>query len=187
MTVTDEPPVQLSLGVAAARTLATTTKTPPQMRAITPRWLLTQLPWVDVPAGTYRVNRRLTYTLGDGKLTFYTTGTHVHVVPAELTELQLLRGFSDETALTALAEAFEQREYDPGATLVTEGTPLDTLVLIAHGKVTRHRTGPYGDDTTLTTATDGDHLGADLLARNDTTWEFTARAATRVTALALPA
>ncbi|UOX92649.1 cyclic nucleotide-binding domain-containing protein [Amycolatopsis sp. FBCC-B4732] len=187
MTVTDEPSVQLSLGVAAARTLATTTKTPPQMRAITPRWLLTQLPWVDVPAGSYRVNRRLTYTLGDGKLTFYTTGSHVHVVPAELTELELLRGFSDETALTALAEAFEQREYDPGATLVTEGTPLDTLVLIAHGKVTRHRTGPYGDDTTLTTATDGDHLGADLLARHDTTWEYTARAATRVTALALPA
>ncbi|WP_370971206.1 family 2B encapsulin nanocompartment shell protein [Amycolatopsis sp. cg9] len=187
MTVTDEPSVQLSLGVPAARTLATTTKSLPQMRGITPRWLLSQLPWVDVPAGSYRVNRRLTYTLGDGKLSFYTTGTRVHVVPAELTELALLRGFGDDTALGALAEAFEHREYEPGATLLTEGTPLDTLILIAHGKVTRHRTGPYGDDTALTTATDGDHLGADLLTRDDATWGFTARAATRVTALVLPA
>ncbi|RSD22517.1 cyclic nucleotide-binding domain-containing protein, partial [Amycolatopsis eburnea] len=188
MTIIEEPTApQLSLGIPAARTLATTTKTRPQMRGITPRWLLTQLPWVDVPAGSYRVNRRLTYTLGDGKLSFYTTGTRVHVVPAELTELALLRDFTDDTALGALAEAFEQREYDPGTTLHTEGTPLDTLILVAHGKLTRHRTGPYGNDTALATATDGDHLGADLLTRTDATWDHTARAATRVTALVLPA
>ncbi|UZF70297.1 Crp/Fnr family transcriptional regulator, partial [Amycolatopsis mediterranei] len=69
MTLTEETTsVQLSLSVRAARTLSTTTKTLPQMRGITTRWLLSQLPWVEVPAGSYRVNRRLTYTLGDGKL-----------------------------------------------------------------------------------------------------------------------
>ncbi|CAM3071945.1 hypothetical protein [Skermania piniformis] len=47
-----------SLGTAGARTLATVTKTVPQMRAITPRWLIRMLPWVDLAAGTYRVNRR---------------------------------------------------------------------------------------------------------------------------------
>ncbi|QKV75728.1 family 2B encapsulin nanocompartment shell protein [Amycolatopsis sp. Hca4] len=186
MTVTEES-VQLSLSVRAARTLSTTTKTPPQMRGITTRWLLTQLPWIDVPAGSYRVNRRLTYTLGDGKLSFYTTGTRVHVIPAELTELALLRDFGDEAALEALAEAFEQREYEPGATLFTAGTPLDTLFLIAHGKITRHRAGPYGDDLHLGTATDGDHFGEELLGPEPGTWTFTARAATRVTALVLPA
>lgn len=46
-----------SLGVEAARQLATTTKTVPQMLGITPRWLLTFLPWVQVASGTYRVNR----------------------------------------------------------------------------------------------------------------------------------
>jgi CRP-like cAMP-binding protein len=188
VTVTDEPaPPQLSLGVPAARTLATTTKSLPQMRGITPRWLLSQLPWVEVPAGSYRVNRRLTYTVGDGKVSFFTTGARVQVVPAELTELELLRGFGDEQALGALAEAFEQREYEPGATITTAGDPLDTLILIAHGKVTQHGRGEYGDDTLLGTATDGDHFGADLLARDDTTWGFTARAATRVIALVLPA
>ncbi len=46
-----------SLGVQTARNLATTTKTVPQMRMITPRWVLGLLPWVQVESGTYRVNR----------------------------------------------------------------------------------------------------------------------------------
>ncbi|MEV4151221.1 family 2B encapsulin nanocompartment shell protein [Amycolatopsis sp. NPDC049691] len=188
MTVTEETAsLQLSLGVRAARTLTTTTKTLPQMRGITTRWLLSQLPWVEVPAGSYRVNRRLTYTVGDGKVSFYTTGARVQVVPAELTELELLRGFGDEQALAALADTFEQREYEPGDTITTIDTPLDTLFLLAHGKVTQHGRGEYGDETHLATATDGDHFGAELLARNDATWRFTARAATHVIALVLPA
>ena len=51
---------QLSLSTAAARNLATTTKTVPQMQGISSRWLLRKLPWVQVSGGTYRVNRRLT-------------------------------------------------------------------------------------------------------------------------------
>ena len=48
---------QTTLGTHAARNLATTTKTPPQIQAITPRWLLRILPWVDVQGGTYRLTR----------------------------------------------------------------------------------------------------------------------------------
>ena len=58
--------LQQSLGTAAARNLATTTKSVPQMQGISPRWLLRMLPWVEVAAGSYRVNRRLTYAVGDG-------------------------------------------------------------------------------------------------------------------------
>ncbi len=50
-----QPPQSLS--VPSARNLATTTKTVPQMQVITPRWVLSLLPWVQVEAGTYRVNR----------------------------------------------------------------------------------------------------------------------------------
>lgn len=39
-----EPPRQSSLGTAAARNLATTTKSAPQMQEITSRWLLRMLP-----------------------------------------------------------------------------------------------------------------------------------------------
>jgi hypothetical protein len=45
---------QQSLSTAAARNLATTTKTVPQMQGITSRWLLRTLPWVEVSGGTYR-------------------------------------------------------------------------------------------------------------------------------------
>jgi hypothetical protein len=46
-----------SVGDAAARQLANTTKTVPQMAAITPRWLVQMLSWVPVESGTYRVNQ----------------------------------------------------------------------------------------------------------------------------------
>jgi Phage capsid-like protein len=45
-----------SVSDAAARQLANTTKTPPQLAAITPRWLVQLLSWVPVESGTYRVN-----------------------------------------------------------------------------------------------------------------------------------
>jgi encapsulin shell SprI-like protein len=53
----DTPEVRHTLGEVAARQLANTTKTVPQMKAITPRWLVSFLPWTPVEAGTYRVNR----------------------------------------------------------------------------------------------------------------------------------
>ena len=46
-----------ALGDIAARQLANTTKTPPQLTAITPRWLVQLLGWVPVESGTYRVNK----------------------------------------------------------------------------------------------------------------------------------
>jgi len=78
---------QLSLGTAAARKLATTTKSAPQMQDITSRWLLKMLPWVQTKGGTYRVNCRLTYTVTDGRLTFTNTGAVVQVIPQELCQL----------------------------------------------------------------------------------------------------
>ncbi len=48
---------QNTLSPNAAKNLSNTTKTVPMMDAVTPRWLLTLLPWVTVEAGTYRVNK----------------------------------------------------------------------------------------------------------------------------------
>jgi hypothetical protein len=50
-------PVHPTLGAQAARQLANTTKTPPQWIGVTPRWLVSLLPWTPVEAGTYRVNK----------------------------------------------------------------------------------------------------------------------------------
>jgi hypothetical protein len=49
--------VQTTLGAQSARQLANTTKTPPQWIGVTPRWLVSLLPWTPVEAGTYRVNK----------------------------------------------------------------------------------------------------------------------------------
>src|SRR3954449_2271719 len=49
--------LQRSVTTSVAKNLATTTKTRPKMQSITPRWLLSMLPWVHVHGGTYRVNR----------------------------------------------------------------------------------------------------------------------------------
>ncbi|HKR50999.1 MAG TPA: Crp/Fnr family transcriptional regulator, partial [Pseudonocardiaceae bacterium] len=72
---------QLSLSTEAARNLATTTKSAPQMQEITPRWLLRLLPWVEASGGTFRVNRRLTYVVGDGQVAFDTAGAEFRVIP----------------------------------------------------------------------------------------------------------
>jgi hypothetical protein len=46
-----------TLSAQAARQLANTTKTPPQWIGVTPRWLVSLLPWTPLEAGTYRVNK----------------------------------------------------------------------------------------------------------------------------------
>ncbi|MFC5745142.1 family 2B encapsulin nanocompartment shell protein [Actinomadura rugatobispora] len=178
---------QLSLSTAAARNLATTTKSVPQMQGITPRWLLRLLPWVEVTAGTYRVNRRLTYQLGDGLVSFVNIGSAISVVPPELAELPPLRGFDDTTALEAVAQRFTQHEYAPGETIVTEGEPVEQVILIAHGKVSRIGSGAYGARTELGVLADGRFLGDRALLGEAGTWEYSVRAVTPTTVLILSA
>ncbi|SDP38373.1 Cyclic nucleotide-binding domain-containing protein [Actinopolyspora xinjiangensis] len=177
---------RLSLGTSAARNLATTTKTPPQMQSITSRWLLRLLPWVQATGGSYRVNRRLTYQLGDGLVTFSNTGSTVRVIPGELCELPALRGFDDISVLEGLAERFVQREYAAGDVIAEAGRSVDEVVLIAHGKVNKLGSGPYGERAELGVLAGGEHFGGQLLADDEATWEFTAKAVTPCTVLALP-
>ena len=49
--------VQVTLSEQSARQLANATKTHAQWKGITPRWLVSLLPWTPVEAGTYRVNK----------------------------------------------------------------------------------------------------------------------------------
>ncbi len=182
---------RLSLSTAAARTLATTTKSVPQMQGITPRWLLRVLPWVEASGGTYRVNRRLTYLVGDGRVTFTTVGADVRVIPGELGELPMLRGFDDAELLGALAGRFVQREFAAGDTLVEAGQPANQLFLIAHGKVEKIGPGEFGEPAVLDLLVDGDYFGDQELAESlDTeshdTWGYSVRAVTACTVLTLP-
>ncbi|WP_461028885.1 family 2B encapsulin nanocompartment shell protein [Streptomyces sparsus] len=176
----------MSLATAAARQLATTTKTPPQMQGISSRWLLKVLPWVQVSGGTFRVNRRTTHTLGDGRVEFVSTGAEIQVIPAELGELAALRGYEEEAVLRELAGRFQQRDFAPGEVIVEAGRPVDQVVLVAHGKLDKVAPGFYDGETSLGVVADGDHLGDRVLTEEDAgVWEFTLRSVTSGTVLVL--
>ena len=177
---------QTSLGVSGARQLAHTTKSVPQMQGISPRWLLRMLPWVQVSGGVYRVNRRLTYAVGDGRLGFVTTGARVAIIPQTLTELPLLRGFDDPALLESLAGQFVQRDVARGEPIITRGAPAEHIVVIAHGRAHKLGAGTYGDDTLLDVLTDGDHVGDRSVVELDDRWAFSVKANTPCTVLALP-
>jgi hypothetical protein len=53
----DEVEIRRTLSESAARQLANATKTRAQWSGITPRWLVSFLPWTPVEAGIYRLNR----------------------------------------------------------------------------------------------------------------------------------
>ena len=178
---------QTALTTAAAKNLATTTKTPPQMQGITSRWLLKMLPWVQVTGGTYRVNRRLTYSTGRGRLGFAQTGSDVRIVPPTLAELPLLRGLEDQDLLTELAGRFQQREFEQGEVIAERGTPVGEVLVVAHGKIRKLGDGKFGDhEAVLGTLANGDHFGDEALTGDGAAWDYTAKAATSGTLLVLP-
>jgi CRP-like cAMP-binding protein len=175
-----------SLSTQGARQLANTTKSAPQMQGISPRWLLRLLPWVQVQGGTYRVNRRLTYAVGDGRISFVSTGAKIAVVPRELTELPLLRGFEDDAVLAQLAGKFVQRDVKPGELIVERGQPAEHIVLIAHGKMQKLGTSKYGEDTILEMLGDGSYVGDQGVIESGDTWTFSVKSLTSGSVLMLP-
>ncbi|OKJ17016.1 family 2B encapsulin nanocompartment shell protein [Kitasatospora sp. CB01950] len=176
---------QSSLSVAAAKNLASTTKSAPQMQEISNRWLLRALPWVEVDGGTYRINRRLSYAVGRGRVGFAQTGRQVQVVPPTLREVPVLRGFEDDELLTELAGRFVQRDFAAGELLIEQGREIDEVYLVAHGKVDKIGTGRYGDATVLGTFADGDHIGDEALTVADRRWPYSVKAATAGTVMVL--
>ncbi|MEH2114851.1 family 2B encapsulin nanocompartment shell protein [Nostoc sp.] len=156
------------------------------LQYITPRWLLQMLPWVQVTGGAYRVNRRLTYDVGNGRVSFTNTGTQVRVIPQALCELSLLRGFEDIEVLNALADRFVQQEFASGEVIVQEGQPADQVLLIAHGKVNKLKAGKYETEALRDILAEGDCFGGEAIVLSQETWEVSLRAITRCIVLSLP-
>jgi CRP-like cAMP-binding protein len=181
---TDE---RLSLDTRAARNLATTTKTRPQMQAITSRWLLRMLPWVDVRGGTYRVNRRLTHQVGRGRVSVAQSGADdVRIIPETLAELPMLRGFDDLDVLSAIAATFTPREFAAGEIIVAQGAPLTEVYVVAHGRLERLVAGAYGTTQALGVIADGEQFGDEALGQEDPRSSCTLRSATAATIMVAP-
>ncbi|MBT2422394.1 cyclic nucleotide-binding domain-containing protein [Streptomyces sp. ISL-22] len=176
-----------SLSTQAARQLTTTTKSEPQMQAISSRWLLRMLPWVDVKGGTYRVNRRLQLRVGRGRVQFEHNGADdIKVIPETLTELPVLRGYADTEVLREVATRFRVREVRAGQVLVEAGQPVTEAYLVVHGRFTRFAEGKYGEEEILGVVTDGDQIGDEAISRPDPLWLSSVRAETAGVLLVLP-
>lgn len=176
-----------SLSTTAARQLATTTKSEPQMQAISSRWLLRMLPWMDVKGGTYRVNRRLQLRVGRGRVQFEQNGADdIRVIPQTLTELPTLRGYSDTEVLKELATRFRVREIRAGQVLVEAGQPVTEAYLVVHGRFTRFTEGKYGEEEIVGVVTDGAQMGDEAIGQPDPLWLSSVRAETAGVVLVLP-
>ncbi|TQF08074.1 cyclic nucleotide-binding domain-containing protein [Kitasatospora acidiphila] len=173
-----------SLSTAAARNLATTTKTVPQMLGITPRYLLRALPWVELEAGVYRVNRRRGFILGDGLISTSTDGNgNPRVIAEDLREIGFLSQL-DSPLLSTLAQGFVQREVAPGELIVDAGAPAGQLHIIADGRAEKRATGEYGQDALVAVLGDGDFFDATAWA-TDTPLDYRVKAVTACTVLTL--
>jgi CRP-like cAMP-binding protein len=162
--MTDETQRQ-SLTAKQARNLANTTKTLPQMGSVTPRWLLQMLPWVNLEAGTYRVNRRKT-VVKDAKVAITVQNGVASVTGEQLRRLTVFRD-CDADILHRLAGKFTSLNVPMGGTLLKKGDEGDKFYIVAEGKMSIWDTGDHGNKIRLALLSKGDHVGEMALATGE--------------------
>ena len=159
--------LQRSVTTAVAKNLATTTKTNPKMMSITPRWLLSLLPWVQVEGGTYRVNRtkvelsqaeRIEIDLSEGAPTFSAESLRSVPVFSRLPEV----------LISHMAAGFKTEQVSLGNKLVVEGAEENKFFIIAQGQVEVLSKGAHGSDLRLALLTEGEYFGEIELVTNRT-------------------
>src|SRR5271170_477226 len=150
--------LQRSVTTSVARNLANTTKTSPKMMSITPRWLLSLLPWVQVNGGTYRVNRtkvelskaeRIGVDIREGAYSF----------PSEALRSVPLFSQVPEAVLAQMAGQFKTEEVSLGNKLIVEGEDLSKFFIIAQGQVEVLSKGVHGSDLRIALLSEGEFFG----------------------------
>ena len=175
--------LQRSVTTAVARNLATTTKTNPKMMSITPRLLLSQLPWVQVNGGTYRVNRTKVELSKAERIEVDVTGGSASFSAESLRSVPLFSQLPDEI-LSGMASRFKTEEVSLGNTLVVEGKDRNKFFIIAHGQVEVLSKGAHGSDLRIALLTEGEYFGeAELVS--DRTSDVTVRTITPCVLLTL--
>jgi hypothetical protein len=156
---------QESLSSQVAKNLATTTKSLPMMEAITPRWILDFLPWVQVNSGTYRVNRIKILSKEEGKVHITQKNSGFSVASDQLRKIPLFQNASDEE-IYELANEFVVEQYKKDQVIVQEGAWGNKLFLIANGAVQATTIGDRGQKLQLAILSTGDFFGEFSLLGN---------------------
>jgi len=175
--------LQRSVTTAVARNLTTTTKTAPKMMSITPRLLLSLLPWVQVTGGTYRVNRTKVELSRAERIEVDLEGTIPAFTPEALRSVPLFSRLP-ETIIARMAARFKTEQAALGNTLIVEGAEENKFFIIAQGQVEVLSKGIHGSDLRIALLTDGEYFGENELL-TDRISEVTVRTITPCTLLSL--
>src|ERR1043165_1324927 len=150
--------LQRSVTTAVAKNLATTTKTSPKMMSITPRWLLSMLPWVHVHGGTYRVNRTKVELSKAERIEVALNGD-VAAFPSEALPSVPLFSRVSEPVLAQMGGRFKTEEVSLGNKLIVEGEDLSKFFIIAQGQVEVLSKGVHGSNLRIALLTEGEFFG----------------------------
>jgi CRP-like cAMP-binding protein len=150
--------LQRSVTTSVAKNLANTTKTSPKMMSITPRWLLSLLPWVHVAGGTYRVNRTKVELSKAARIEVDMRNGSV-LLPAEALRSVPLFSQLPEAVLTRMATSFKTESVSLGNKLVVEGEDLSKFFILAQGQVEVLSKGVHGADLRMALLTEGEFFG----------------------------
>ncbi len=149
---------QESLSPQVAKNLSTTTKTVPMMEAITPRWILQFLPWIQVGSGTYRVNRLRVVFKEEGKVCITEEDGRFKVEPCQLRNIPLFFKATDDE-VTELADKFTVEQYQKEDVIIRAGVPADKLFVIAQGTVEVSTVGERGQKLQVAIMSIGNYFG----------------------------
>ena len=175
--------LQRSVTTAVARNLATTTKTNPKMMSITPRWLLSLLPWVQVDGGTYRVNRTKVELSQAGRIEIDASDGIPTFAPEALRSVPAFSQLSNDL-IAHLSAGFVTEQVSLGNKLVVEGEEENKFFIIAQGQVEVLSKGAHGSDLRIALLTEGEYFGEIELVTNRTS-DVTARTLTPCVLLTL--
>ena len=110
------------------------------MEEITPRWLLSLLPWIDVESGTYRVNKRKIFQRDTKRLQIEFADERFQLAPDQLKSIGIFKNL-DEAVVEEIANHLETEHHDIGGMVIEEGDEGEKFYIIAKGDVEISTTG----------------------------------------------
>ncbi len=135
------------------------------MMSITPRYLLSLLPWVQVEGGTYRVNRtKVELSKAERIEVDWVESTPV-IPPDALRNVPLFSRMRSDV-LATMATLFRTETVSLGNKLIAEGEDPSKFFVIAQGQVEILSKGLHGSDLRLALLTEGEFFGEADLASN---------------------
>src|SRR5215471_6026755 len=150
--------LQRSVTTSVARNLANTTKTSPKMMSITPRWLLSLLPWVQVNGGTYRVNRTKVELPQAERIGVDIIDDNASFPPEALRSVPLFSRLPN-AILDRMTGRFKTEKVPLGKELLVEGKDRSKFFILAQGQVEILSKGAHGSNLRIALLAEGEFFG----------------------------